>query len=752
MDFPLYTDALLYVVVAKSILAVLLIIAAIAALFVGARLFLRGLELTPDDPEHPNNATIGFKRLHKDTWLPRGSQIRGKDDTESFTRLDKDTWVMSGSLVRIELTDMETKRNLQMTGGILMASALLWGWLAYLSSPLDIQRINRALAMSQEHKLHILLSRLQQDTVGLHSQLSAVQSELQSLHNDTAQQAKQGAKAEHIDQLLQSNRRAASSLNEEIEILQISLDTMNTRLADTQKLDVLQSTLDDSIAQLGPLSAGVDTLQAELQTVKTLAADYQPLENLHNSLERSLQQTQGHFDSGIGRLREAFDQAQVQSHALNSEQIQSVQQQLQQTLKQQQEDLQHRLTQLETLDTEQNQAQLSLITEDLQHLQQQLQALKPTPTDTTASAEVSTQLEQMQTQLHSLQTASEYPPEPLQAIAQQVQDLQERLPVLQTTLDNMQTHLSQQTTGTDSMNALQQQLDLLVQRSEPTTTSSSASMPVTDEAATSSVPNTYDPQALTQLQHQISTLQDTLKAAPAPATEAADNSALQADIQAIKQQVQHLPKNLNDIQGSIEHLRKAVAHLETVSNTRTHNINTLSQQSQPPAAPINTAATLPSSPAPTTTADDAVSSPSDTDNVPTAAPTHPLVQQLLAADAPKLDNGMSYVDIPVSFASGSANQLGDTALLQTLGESLKSPHMQDKHILIQGFTDSLGGANTNLRLSERRAQFVRQWLLKNFELSPERLEAEGKGEENPIASNATATGREKNRRVRILIK
>jgi len=67
---------------------------------------------------------------------------------------------------------------------------------------------------------------------------------------------------------------------------------------------------------------------------------------------------------------------------------------------------------------------------------------------------------------------------------------------------------------------------------------------------------------------------------------------------------------------------------------------------------------------------------------------------------------------------------------------------------IQGHTDSQGSAKMNRRLSERRALAVKDYLVGKG-VDEDRLSYEGYGEEKPIASNDTAQGRAKNRRVEI---
>ncbi len=69
---------------------------------------------------------------------------------------------------------------------------------------------------------------------------------------------------------------------------------------------------------------------------------------------------------------------------------------------------------------------------------------------------------------------------------------------------------------------------------------------------------------------------------------------------------------------------------------------------------------------------------------------------------------------------------------------------------IEGHTDSQGSAEYNQKLSERRANAVRDYLISKG-ISADRLEAIGYGETKPIATNRTAAGRAKNRRVEIIL-
>ncbi|MDQ3564652.1 MAG: OmpA family protein [Pseudomonadota bacterium] len=74
----------------------------------------------------------------------------------------------------------------------------------------------------------------------------------------------------------------------------------------------------------------------------------------------------------------------------------------------------------------------------------------------------------------------------------------------------------------------------------------------------------------------------------------------------------------------------------------------------------------------------------------------------------------------------------------------------DQNVLIEGHTDSKGSDSYNLDLSQRRAQAVQDFLLRNG-IGGERIAAHGYGKAYPVASNETVAGRQQNRRVEIVI-
>jgi outer membrane protein OmpA-like peptidoglycan-associated protein len=73
-------------------------------------------------------------------------------------------------------------------------------------------------------------------------------------------------------------------------------------------------------------------------------------------------------------------------------------------------------------------------------------------------------------------------------------------------------------------------------------------------------------------------------------------------------------------------------------------------------------------------------------------------------------------------------------------------------LIIEGHTDSHGGDDFNQKLSQERAESVQQYMINAMRIPSYRLIATGYGETRPVASNETSSGRQKNRRIDIVIK
>jgi outer membrane protein OmpA-like peptidoglycan-associated protein len=104
----------------------------------------------------------------------------------------------------------------------------------------------------------------------------------------------------------------------------------------------------------------------------------------------------------------------------------------------------------------------------------------------------------------------------------------------------------------------------------------------------------------------------------------------------------------------------------------------------------------------------------------------------------------------VQFVAGSAEIApASNALLSEVADLLlRNPAIA--RVEIQGHTDNSGTESMNAELSEKRAQAVRDWLLKAG-VQPERLSAAGYGSSRPLAPNITQQNRARNRRVELVI-
>lgn len=85
------------------------------------------------------------------------------------------------------------------------------------------------------------------------------------------------------------------------------------------------------------------------------------------------------------------------------------------------------------------------------------------------------------------------------------------------------------------------------------------------------------------------------------------------------------------------------------------------------------------------------------------------------------------------------------AMLAKLGRALSSDELSDVEFVIEGHTDATGGLQYNMRLSQRRAESVKRYLVENFHLAPARLKTVGKGPTDLLDKSNPSGG--KNRRV-----
>ena len=109
------------------------------------------------------------------------------------------------------------------------------------------------------------------------------------------------------------------------------------------------------------------------------------------------------------------------------------------------------------------------------------------------------------------------------------------------------------------------------------------------------------------------------------------------------------------------------------------------------------------------------------------------------------------IDLQVQFDTNKADVKPEyDARIGEVADFMKAH--PDSTAVIEGHTDDRGDAAYNQQLSQRRADSVRAYLIEKKGVSADRITAVGYGEERPIADNATAAGRQANRRVVAVIK
>lgn len=126
-----------------------------------------------------------------------------------------------------------------------------------------------------------------------------------------------------------------------------------------------------------------------------------------------------------------------------------------------------------------------------------------------------------------------------------------------------------------------------------------------------------------------------------------------------------------------------------------------------------------------------------------------LQKQIADLNAKQTDRGIVVTLGDVLFDTGKSDLRGGTnAQLAKLSGFLTK--YQDRGVIIEGHTDSVGAEDYNLGLSQRRADSVKAFLVAQG-VDSSRVTSVGKGEAYPVGSNDTVTGRQQNRRVEVII-
>ena len=126
-----------------------------------------------------------------------------------------------------------------------------------------------------------------------------------------------------------------------------------------------------------------------------------------------------------------------------------------------------------------------------------------------------------------------------------------------------------------------------------------------------------------------------------------------------------------------------------------------------------------------------------------------LASELAELKAQPTDRGMVITLSDVLFDSGRAQlRSGALRVLGRLADFMRE--YPDRIVAVEGFTDSVGPDAYNEDLSRRRAEAVREALVQQG-IAGSRVVARGYGESYPVASNDTPEGRQRNRRVEVVI-
>ena len=126
-----------------------------------------------------------------------------------------------------------------------------------------------------------------------------------------------------------------------------------------------------------------------------------------------------------------------------------------------------------------------------------------------------------------------------------------------------------------------------------------------------------------------------------------------------------------------------------------------------------------------------------------------LQRQIAELNAKETNRGLVVTLGDLLFATGRSDLKGGaTSNLSKLAVFLNK--YPDRSVTIEGHTDNVGSADSNMGLSQRRADAVKSYLISQG-ISGNRLSAAGMGQGSPVSDNHSATGRQQNRRVEVII-
>ena len=140
--------------------------------------------------------------------------------------------------------------------------------------------------------------------------------------------------------------------------------------------------------------------------------------------------------------------------------------------------------------------------------------------------------------------------------------------------------------------------------------------------------------------------------------------------------------------------------------------------------------------------------------------TNKLTRSLSRAEANDVDVQVIKGVVYISLADNMLYKSGSYEIGERAGETLSKiakiiTDYKDYDVLVEGNTDNVPISQKNIRnnwdLSALRASSVVQVLQTRYGVDPKRLTAAGRGEYNPVASNDSAVGKQRNRRTQIII-
>ncbi len=126
-----------------------------------------------------------------------------------------------------------------------------------------------------------------------------------------------------------------------------------------------------------------------------------------------------------------------------------------------------------------------------------------------------------------------------------------------------------------------------------------------------------------------------------------------------------------------------------------------------------------------------------------------LERQIAELNARETDRGLVVTLGDLLFATGKSDLTGSARPNLDKLAAFLNEH-DDRTVMIEGHTDSVGREESNYFLSQRRAESVKSYLVSRG-VQMNRLTTVGLGQGSPVASNDTATGRQQNRRVEVII-